>query len=207
MATDAPTREFDGPTPPCDTPVPKATACKIGNEAVYCEDLPNSDGEGCDYYSKMLWDCTPCLQCPGGWVPDAGDCVACDEADKKAEPVTMWADPVKKPGPPSPAPTIDDYVTTAEQFAASYDTPPPVAPTAVPSPSPTAAPTATPTFKACPGPDCEEDAKFAAVWDTAPTPNPTATPTSPTAAPTFKPTASPTAAPTAEHYHDGSEKR
>ena len=39
--------------------------------------------------------------------------------------IKMWDVPVKKPPPPSPAPTIDDYATTKAEFAARYDAAPP----------------------------------------------------------------------------------
>lgn len=60
----------------------RQVACAIGSEVVYCGDLPNSDGEGCDYYDMMTWDCSRCSYCPGGWISDA-----------------------TSPAPPSPRPT------------------------------------------------------------------------------------------------------
>lgn len=122
-------------------------------------------------------------------------------------PAITWDEPVQKPRPPTPAPTLDDYATTAAQFAARYDEPPTVLPTPAPSSSPTAAPTATPTLPPCMGDDCEAAAAFAAAWEAAPTPLPTAKPTPNTTAPTFAPTPAPTAVPTPVHYHDGTANR
>merc|ERR1719247_1143052 len=72
-----------GPSPmptPAPTPIPtnftnstNATACQLGTgEEVKCSELPNKDGEGCDYYQMMTWDCTACHNCPGGWINDDG---------------------------------------------------------------------------------------------------------------------------------------
>jgi hypothetical protein len=135
-------------------------------------------------------------------VTEKSDCGGLPCPDEPA--IKMWDVPVKKPPPPSPAPTIDDYATTKAEFAARYDAAPPqVLPTAAPSPAPSAAPTATPTLAPCVGPDCADEAAFAAVWETAPSPHPTSAPSSPTSAPTGAPTSVPTGSPTAVHYHDG----
>ena len=47
-----------------------AVACQLGGEEIKCSQLPNVDGEGCDYYQTMTWDCTACHNCPGGWIKD-----------------------------------------------------------------------------------------------------------------------------------------
>eukprot|EP00931_Biecheleriopsis_adriatica_P034104 TRINITY_DN19733_c0_g1_i2.p1 TRINITY_DN19733_c0_g1~~TRINITY_DN19733_c0_g1_i2.p1 ORF type:complete len:267 (+),score=36.56 TRINITY_DN19733_c0_g1_i2:73-873(+) len=53
--------------PGCDRQV----ACgETTGDKVYCDDLPNGGGEGCDYYEKMAWDCQQCKSCPGGWISD-----------------------------------------------------------------------------------------------------------------------------------------
>lgn len=117
----------------------------------------------------------------------------------------IWDAPVKKSLAPSPAPTLDNYVSTAEEFAATWESAPTVNPTAAPSSSPTAAPSATPTFPPCEGDDCEAARAFAEVWETMPTPHPSAAPTVflNTTEPTHAPSPVPTAVPTPVHYHDG----
>lgn len=120
-------------------------------------------------------------------------------------PAITWDEPVQKPRPPTPAPTLDDYATTPEQFWANWNGAPTVEPTGAPTVAPTAAPSAAPTFPPCEGDSCEKQAAFAAVWETAPTPHPSAAPTVflNTTEPTFAPSPMPTAVPTPVHYHDG----
>merc|ERR1712083_452749 len=60
-------------------------AC-VGHGTMYCDELPNVDGEGCDYYTMMTWDCTKCHSCPGGWIADVSSSKTTGSLPKKSLP-------------------------------------------------------------------------------------------------------------------------
>lgn len=64
--------ECGGPVPRDECSGCKAPACTDSHSnTMYCNELPNIDGKGCDYYKNMTWDCTRCDSCPGGWIRDS----------------------------------------------------------------------------------------------------------------------------------------
>lgn len=69
------------------TSATSSLACRSTTDSsttVQCAELPNADGEGCNYFTCMGWDCTSCANCAGGWIADPTQCGAA--ADTAAPP-------------------------------------------------------------------------------------------------------------------------
>eukprot|EP00746_Dinoflagellata_sp_MGD_P154618 gnl/MRDRNA2_/MRDRNA2_84932_c0_seq1.p1 gnl/MRDRNA2_/MRDRNA2_84932_c0~~gnl/MRDRNA2_/MRDRNA2_84932_c0_seq1.p1 ORF type:complete len:1023 (+),score=209.45 gnl/MRDRNA2_/MRDRNA2_84932_c0_seq1:458-3070(+) len=131
-------------------------ACeREGEKDLLCVDLPNIDGEGCDYYDKMMWDCGKCEDCPGGWIKDEKSSSAFTwSSDAGSSTLSMGAGEAPAPAPfdfsleaPAPAP-VSLSISPAPAPAPDDDSP---APAPAPAPAPDDGPAPAPA--PAPAPD------------------------------------------------------